>query len=562
MTRISSGAAIGAAITMVLSGCGGSDNGSPPPPPPPPGQTSFVGSIGPASAWAETNGSALAGPTLTYAGKRQMQRGNVDPMTNSDVGMATGVQVFKASDGHVYGVDLTSTAAPAPVQRSTEAMATVDPLCSSTGTSMGGSSYDYAGVFFAADLAQPANSTYAYRLPGPDGVCDTPDDIVHVVKTGTDSTVAPAVGVAMPAATVQDATGALTGFIAKSGASLVLTDSNLANPVTVGVFASTVGVASALPIGLASGYPTGRLFVVDGNIVYVNYAAATTSAPLFTIPNWTATNDHLVTAASPTTLYFAVNTPASGSTPASSTIYQMPSDGSAAPVAMGTQTGVVRQMEFAVGGSALVVGTVDVGYSIAAWPAAGGPAMTLMTAPSDNDGRFSVTASDAYYTTWFASSAPGSFTRTGTTSGVVGMDATVVMQPLSDSMFMGGGEADVFAAGDTTTQRTAWVTMFQVQNLSAVTVSDPATGTTFTEDGLSGGTLLAIDTTTNSVAATIGTFPTSLATSLATATYRGIDHTLFLQAVTPLSSQDPTSLDLYLLNSRTPNSLVRATSNL
>jgi hypothetical protein len=562
MTRITSGAAAGAAITLLLSGCGGDGGGTPPPPPPPPAQTSFVGSVGPASAWALPNGSDLAGPTVTYAGKRQMQRGTVDPLTDTDAGMATGVQIYKASDGHVYAVDLTSSSVPAPVQRSTEATATTDDLCSSTGTSMGGSTYDYAGVFFAADLAHPTNSTYAYRLPGADGVCDTADDVVHVVKTGMDMTLAPGVGVAMPAATVQDSTGAITGFIAKSSNALVITDGNLANPVTVGTFPATVGVASALPTGLTSGYPTGRLFVVDGNIVFVNYAAATTSAALFTIPNWTPTDDHIITAASPTTLYFAVNTPAAGSTPASSTIYQMPADGSAAPVAMGTQTGLVRQMEFPQNGSALVVGTVDVGYSIAAWPAAGGPATTLVTAPADNAGRFSATASAAYYTTWFESSAAGAISRSGTTSGISGMDGTVIMQPLADSMFMGGGEADAFAAGDTTTQRTPFVTMFQVTNLTPVTVTDPATGTTFTEDGLSGATLVAIDTTTNAVAATLGTFPTSTATSLATATYRGLGHTLFLQAVTPVSSQDPASLDLYLLNSRTSSSLVRATDNL
>jgi hypothetical protein len=520
-----------------------------------------VGSVGPASAWAESNGAGLAGPTVAYAGKRQMQRGNIDPMTDTDAGMATGVQVYKASDGHVYAVDLTSTTAPAAVQRSTEAMATTDALCSSTGTSMGGSTYDYAGVFFAADLAQPTNSTYAYRLPGPDGVCDTADDAIHVVKTGMDATVAPAVGVAMPAATVQDSTGAITGFVAKSGSSLVITDGNLANPVTVGMFPSAIEVASALPTGITSGYPTGRLFVVDGNIVYVNYAAGTTSASLFAIPNWTTTNDHIITAASPTTLYFAVNTPAAGVTPASSTIYQMPADGSAAPVAMATQTGLVRQMEFPQGGSALIVGTVDVGYSIAAWPATGA-ATTLVAAPAANDGRFSVTATAAYYTTWFASSSAGVFTRSGTTSGITGMDGTVIQQPLADSMFMGGGEADAFVAGDTTTQRTPFVTMFQVQNLTPVTVTDPVSGTTYTEDGLSGGTLVAIDTTTNAVDATIGTFPASNATSLATATYRGLDHTLFLQAITPLSSQDATSLDLYLLNSRTSSSLTRATSNL
>jgi len=130
----------------------------------------------------------------------------------------------------------------------------------------------------------PSNSTYAYRLPGADHACGTADDVIHVVKTGTNATLPPMVGAAMPAATVYDASGNITGFVARRGATLVKTDANLANPVTVGTFPASLSVASALPVGVTSGFPTGRLFVVDGNIVYVNYAANTTSAPLAEIP--------------------------------------------------------------------------------------------------------------------------------------------------------------------------------------------------------------------------------------------------------------------------------------
>jgi hypothetical protein len=561
MKRITSGAAIGAAISLLLSGCGGDDSGGTPPPPP--GQKSFVASIGPIAAWADTTGSGLSGPEIgTYAGKRQMQRGHLDPLTSVDLGQAAGVEVYKGSDGHIWAVDLTTTvsSAPAAVQRSSEAAATIDDLCSSTGMISGGSTYDYAGIFFAPDFAHPSDSTYAYRLPGADGACDTADDVVHVVKTGMDASAAPGTGVAMPATTIYDAAGVITGFVAKSGANLVMTDANLANPVTVGLFPATLGVAAALPIGATSGFPSGRLFVVDGNIVHVDYAAGTTSASLFQIPNWTPANDHLVAAASPTTLYFAVNVPASGSSPATSTIYAMPADGSAGPTVIASQTGIVRQMEFAVDGSALVVGTVDVFYSISAWPAAGGPPVLLVDAPTFNEGRFSVTADAVYYTTWLSSEQGATVMRQFTTSGIKGMDGTTIAAPLENSMFMGGGEADVFAAGDSTTQRTPFVTMFQAQNLVPVTVTVGAT--TYTEDGLSGATLLAIDTTTHTLAATLGVFPVSNATSLATATYRGIDHTLFLQAITPYSTQDPASMDVYLLNSRIDNSLVRATDNL
>jgi hypothetical protein len=513
--------------------------------------------------WAETTGSGLSGAAPnTYNGKHQMQRGTVDPTTGIDVGQAAGVEIYKGSDGHIWAADLTATSAPTPMQVSTETAATIDDLCSSTGLVSGGSTYDYAGVFFATDFAQPSNSTYAYRLPGVDGVCDTGDDVVHVVKTNMSTSTAPGVGVAMPAATVYDSTGAITGFVAKSGANLVKTDGNLANPVTLGVFPATISVASAMPQGVTSGYPTGRLFVVDGDIVFVNYAAGTVSASLFAIPNWTATNDHIVTAASPTTLYFAVNVPASGTTPASSTIYSMPADGSATPTVITSQTGTVRQMDFPVDGASLVVGTFDIDYSISAWPAAGGASTPLVDAPTFTDGRFSATASAVYYTTWITTVNGTTVTRTNTTSGITGLDGTTIAPPLANSMFMGGGEADAFAAGDTTTQRTPFVTMFQVQNLAPVTVTGPMGGVTYTEDGIGGGTLFAIDPTTNSVAATLGMFPASSATSLASATYRGINHTLFLQAITPYSTQNPSTLDVYLLNSRAGNTLGRASDNL
>jgi hypothetical protein len=79
-------------------------------------------------------------------------------------------------------------------------------------------------VSFAADLVVPTNSSYFYRLPGPDGVCNTADDVIHMVKTGMGPGAAPIVVDSMPVASVRTAQGGLAGFVAKSGADLVLTD--------------------------------------------------------------------------------------------------------------------------------------------------------------------------------------------------------------------------------------------------------------------------------------------------------------------------------------------------
>ena len=66
---------------------------------------------------------------------------------------------------------------------------------------------------------------------------------------------------------------------------------------------------------------------------------------------------------------------------------------------------------------------------------------------------------------------------------------------------------------------------------------------------------------TNQVVATVGTLPISTATTLS-GTFRGPDDIGFLQAATPVSTQNPTTQDLYLLSARTANNLTRVTTNL
>jgi hypothetical protein len=97
--------------------------------------------------------------------------------------------------------------------------------------------------------------------------------------------------------------------------------------------------------------------------------------------------------------------------------------------------------------------------------------------------------------------------------------------------------------------------------LSPVTVTNQSTGYQYVEDGVAGGSLLAIDTTSNQVVTTVGTLPVSTATALS-GTFRGNAHTGFLEAWNALSTQNPGTRDLYLLNSQTSNSLIRLIGNL
>ena len=554
--------ALGAAVTGV-SGCGGGSSSSGAPP----ALVSYLGTTGVFVAWADASISSYsAAATGSYAGKKQVLHGSVDFMTGQTLSQPAGVEIYKGNDGHIYALDLTATSAPAAQMLSSESMATIDDTCTLSGTAVAGANYDYVGVYFTADLQTTTNSSYFYRLPGADGVCDTADDVIHMVKTGMTAAAAPIVASGMPLATVRTALGGISGFVVKDGADLVLVDGNFANPIVLGTFAGPIGVAVALPVGTTQGYPTGQLYVVDGNIVYVNYAAHAVSASLYTIPNWLPTNAEALFAASPTTLYFSISTPKApvvGSPPASATIYAMPADGSAAPTAVDTETGRVATLQFPIQGANLIWGIVNPTYTIRTLAVSGGPATTLATS-TENAGTFISTATTVYYETWMTSTVSTSTTSTvthsGTQSGIVGVDGTVVQAPLANSTFVNGGEQLPWPA-DTTTTATAYETVFQVTGLSPVTVSDTSTGYTYTEDGVSGGALIAIDTTSNQVVATIGTLPVSTATTL-NGTFRGSGRTGFLQAATPASTQDPTTQDLYLLNSQAASSLVRVTSNL
>src|SRR5271163_40783 len=391
---------LGIALMSFISGCGGSSNsggGTPPP-----ALVSYVGTTGVFAGWATaTNGTFASAPMGSYAAKKQSLHGSVDFTTGTILSQPAGIEVYKGSDGHIYGLNLTSASTPAAQQLSTESSATVDDTCSFTGTTAGtGAYYNYAGIFFATDLQNPMNSSYVYRLPGPDGICDTSDDIFHIVKTGMSATSAPIVATGMPVTSVHNAMGGITGFVITSGTNLVLVDSNFANPATLGTFAATIGVAVALPVGTTQGYPAGQLYVVDGNIVYVNYTAQTVSTSLYSIPNWTTTNAAATFAASPTTLYFAINTPGTKSVPASATIYSMPVDGSAAPSSVDNEAGHVATLVFPVNGSNLIWGVENTGtgYTIRTVPQTGGNPTTLETG-TNNDGTFIATASTVYYTT-------------------------------------------------------------------------------------------------------------------------------------------------------------------
>ncbi len=562
MRKFVAASVLGTAIAGILSACGGDggyggyNNG------PPPTLDSYVGTTGVFVAWADDASATFSAATVgSYAGKKQSLRGTIDFTTGQSLGQPAGVEIYKGSDGFIHETDLTSTSAPAAQQVSSENAATVDDTCTLSGTAVAGANYDYVGVYFTADLVTPTNSSYVYRLPGPDGVCNTADDVIHMVKTGMSPADAPIVATGMPVAPVRTAQGGISGFVVKNGASLVLVDGNFENPVVLGTFAAPIGVAVALPVGTTQGYPSGQLYVVDGNIVYVDYVGHTVSSPLFAIPNWTPTNAKALFAASPNSLYFSINTPAAGTTPASAAIYAMPADGSAAPTIIDSEAGTIATLLFPVAGANLLWGVEDPTYTIRTLPASGGAATTLVTG-AGNGGTFVATAATVYYETWTQTNDTTTkvLTRSGTQSGIVGVDGTVIQAPLANSTFANGGEQQPWP-NDTVTTTTPYETLFQVTGLTPVTVTNATTGYQYVEDGVSGGTLVAIDATSNQPGVTVGTLPASTAVTLS-GTFRDSGHSGFLEASNAISTEDPATRDLYLLNSQAVGSLTRVTDSL
>jgi hypothetical protein len=562
MRRITSWIALGAATTTFLVGCGGDyhdgywDNVG--------GDEliSFVGTTGVFAAWADSaTGEYAAASVGSYAGKRQSLHGSVDFLTGQDLMQPAGVEIYKTGDGHIRAIDLASYGEPQSQQISSESAATVDATCSLNGTQVTGANTDYAGVYFAADLQAPMNSAYFYRLPGADGSCNTSDDVVHLVRTGMSATDAPVTVSAMPVATVRSANGGITGFVIKSGAQLVLVDNNFANPVTLGTFASPIGVAIALPVGTVQGYPTAQLFLVDGNIVRVNFATPSTSAPLYTIPGFTSTSNGASFAASPTALYVAVNTAATGGAPESATISSIPADGSSVASVVTTEAAHIDSLAFPVGGTDLVWGETTPTYTVRAIAQTGGSPFTVATG-GGNGGMFLATATAVYFTSWTSvtDASARTVTRTVTASGINGLDGSVIQAPLADSTFASGGEEQPWP-DDTTTTATPYVTMLQVQGLTRMSAVDAANGYTYTVDGVGGGTIVAIPTATNQPGVTIGTLSTSN-TMWLTGTFRDAGHTGFIEDTNAASTADPATRALYLINTRQPNTLERITNNL
>ena len=513
----------------------------------------FVAAIDPANP-----GTPYLGQHGSYAGARLFTTGTIvagsPPLTNQH-GYS---EMFKGSDGHLYRVDLSITGTPAARQVSSESNATIDDLCSLNGASASlGTDVNYVAEQMYNDFANPENSAYFYRLPGPDGVCNTSDDVVYMVKLNMSATTAPVLA-RMPAAIVHDPnTGAITGYVVNEGAALTMYDANFQNRVVLETPATPIAVAYALgTVQVIGTGATGRLFVLDGNIVYVNYGTGSVSPTLFTIPNYSPTK-RFPTANSPNTFYFSVDTSDRTQTPVTltSALYSMPLDGSAAPIQLATESGIIQQVVFPVGGTSTAYSVVPPKgvYTIRAVTATAGQAPTVVTAiaTTANSGSFVATAANIYYTTSsYASPDPTTRNYSNTTTGIVGMDGTVVSAPVASSRFI---------AQQSDTNGSGWLNVVRARNLTPVTLASSVDGITYTEDGISGATLEVVDTATNAVSITLGTLPAGTIMN-GTGTLTGTAG--YIDGTNVSSTTNPASRELLYIDTSSAGSLQTLTSNL
>jgi hypothetical protein len=499
------------------------------------------------------NPATTYGPNQgSYAGARLFITANVvagSPTTRNQQDFA---QIYKASDGHLYALGLQVAGLPSQGQVSSEASATIDDLCSLNGAnSVLGTDVNYVAIASYTDYNNPLYSAYFYRRPGPSGACNTSQDIISMVKLGMGPNDVP-ISALMPMAVVHDPnSGAITAFVVNEGTAITMYDPNFANRTVI--YTPTAAISVAYSLATSGVSATGGLFVLDGNIVYIDYAQGSVSAPLFTVPNWDPTK-RFVNSANGTAEFFAVNTSNEQAMPVvpSSAAYSMPLNGSAAPTLLGSESGSIGQVTVATYGTTVAWSVVPPGgvYTIRTCTGTGAAPVTAFSSPG-NAGSFVVTANDIYYTIdTYSSPAAKTVVYSNTQTGIVAMDGTVIAGPVLNSRFV---------AEERDNNGSDWIDIVRARNLAPVTVADTANGNTYTEDGISAATLEVVDTSTNAVTVTLGTMPAGTVMSgsgtlISTAGY--------VDGLNVNSTSDPATRELIYIDTSQANSLQVLTNNL
>lgn len=511
--RHRSGAAAGVAVmALSLAGCGGGGgpgaagpSSSPPAPssssPPAAGYYLFytagaggVAAIDPAKPQSPipVDPAAADSPQAFFAGTVDKTTGTASAIHPGAVAYAAGGRLWKVSAA-------IGTAAPAPVQVSSETGAT--RLC---------------GVSTANAMGDVDQSTISYRLPGPNGDCSAPSGALKTVRLGDGPAVAPATYPHDPVIEIRDpATGALLGWLATDGTTLNRYDAAFANPVLVVTFKTSVSEMLST---------SQRTFLRIDDAVYV-WDGTALSGPLYTSPargNPLGLSVIGITNAlrDATNLYFSDGP----------SLYRLPLDGSASAVAVVTEGGsaAARIDTLAATDGALVYTVVDGVLSrLQAVAKGGGTPVTLATASS---GSLDIAATDAHRV--YYNRAPASPTEAPAAGAI------------ADT---GASSSEITAA--------EWV------GRSLGTALDPAKGLRYArlvlaegydgaQPGFGGGTLSSYDPAADTKVATLGTIPADI---------HFMSFVGYGQDLLGAGSSE-SNRDIFLLNTEKANSLQRVTN--
>lgn len=405
------------------------------------------------------------------------------PVTVSD--LHTYAVIYGGQDGKLYKVSaLKSGGTPTKVQVSSETGAAT--ICNKSGNN---------------DFANPDNSGYIYSLPGTDGLCNTTDDVWRMVKIGMTATTAPVPAKESVMSLNNWQTGAITGFLAKSGNSLNRYDANFDLAATVTTFTTLMGVYHYASNG-------DTVLWVD-NKLFIYHIGTNTLSNLI----YTSSSTYHNTPIDGTNGYFKDGT----------SIYKFPLDGSAAATVLATESGTIDKL-FYTDSKVVYVSSQGSSSTLKAVSKTGGTASTLDSATSGGISIYQVSGTRIYYNIT---------TGSGSTAKVANENGTIESS-ISNAVWTG-------AVGGTTVTLGPWTPVWVLR-------VDGMTGT-----GMANGTLKSIDASNNTAVVTLGTVPSDIKSIV----FYGNGNDMLGTGSTNGTSS---TFDIFFMNSDTPNSLVRVTN--
>ncbi|HYD43191.1 MAG TPA: hypothetical protein VEB43_20325 [Anaeromyxobacter sp.] len=323
----------------------------------------------------------IQGATSHRAGIRH---GTLDPTTGmlSDVHLRT---VVLQAGGRLHAVRaIPEDGAPVAVQLSSEDLEPPAVICESP------------AVQVVADYADPDDSWYLYTVSAPDGSCGA-DVVRKAVRVGMSADDAPVVveGLGLARVLRDPATGAISGWLARSGAEVVALDPDFGSPATIAALPSAESRFEV--IHHVSG--DRMLARVDGALHLLDLERGLAPEVLHTYAEPTAPSER--SRADAAHLFF-LDGP---------TIYRIPLDGSAPAAPLVSVTRPEDSFsDFALTDEALVYvlraeqdGDPSLLFSLGALPKGGAPAVTQLTGGKPDVPLLEATAGSRVFFNWLGS---------------------------------------------------------------------------------------------------------------------------------------------------------------